>query len=845
MSRLWCPALSADACATFDSQHLGERPRSPGPDERTKLMSAHAAHVSASAQQKVYDAANKIAASPPSKFSSKVASAASRQGEIVPIVNLAQPQVSLVATVDDEVAALHHSVVPAPVIVRSLAHFQELPQAEVSRIPHVDLSRVDATTAELAALFQEEGPLHGESALQALTIRHSIRGTLGIQEVLKALAARAATAPVTAIDVSCNPASFSLGSDEPNVPCAEELVKYLAANGELRTLNLSSTGLGAAGAIAFPALKGHSGITSLDISRNAIGLQQDEAAVAGFISLVQENKFLLQLDLSDNEIGGAFAKQLLEALRASDTRVKTPEVEPEPEVEEYSDELPPEEEAPQVTVGFPEDDVPPPAEGEGVAGEGGAAEGAPADETEAPAPLDVTAEPEDEDATEAAPPAEASPSSCWKLSRASDTRVKTPEVEPEPEVEEYSDELPPEEEAPQVTVGFPEDDVPPPAEGEGVAGEGGAAEGAPADETEAPAPLDVTAEPEDEDATEAAPPAEEPAEEDAGEEDPEAAEAARLEAEEAARELLRQKEEAWRARMTQYIWDPEQILFQYKEGVTRRDATIEYSNLTTSLKKDEKASKLEAKKAQLYREQVERNRRSGWTHLQDLNLSGNPISNAGAKILALALRHKIPLTGEELQAAEELYEKRLTEAKAVARDAILKERSKQKADELAAAAAATAPTPSLTASSPPPADNVEGEGEEEGINAENVAVEDDAIPPPEEEIAPAAQEEEGVEDGEKAEGEDEELDLSHVTVAAAETTRPGIQNIRGLRLDSCSIGASGLKALSEALNESSCPSVTLLSLRRNKFAIKKQSVPVAGADDGSPKEDDADEEGEA
>jgi Leucine-rich repeat (LRR) protein len=700
-------------------------------------MSAHAAHVSASAQQKVYDAANKIAASPPSKFSSKVASAASRQGEIAPIVDLAQPHVSLVATVADEVAALDQSVVPKPVVVRSLAHFQELLAQDVARIPHVDLSRVDATTAELAALFQEEGQLHGDGALQALTIRHSIRGTLGIQEILKALAARTTSTAVTALDVSCNPASFSVGNDEPNVPCAEELTKYLAANGALRTLNLSSTGLGAAGAIAFPALKNHGGLTSLDVSRNAIGLQQDEAAVAGFISLVQENKFLLQLDLSDNEIGGALAKQLLDALRTSDTRVKTPEPEPEPEVEEYSDELPPEEEAPQVTVGFPEDDVPPPTEEAAVEG---ATEGAPAEEGEAPAPLDVTAEPEDDE-------------------------------------------------------------------------------------------------------TDAAPAAEVAVEEAAEEEDPEAAEAARLEAEETAREIARQKEEAWRARMTQYIWDPEQILFQYKESVARREAIVEYSNLTSTLKKEEKAAKRESKTSQLHREQVERNRRSGWTHLQDINLSGNPIGNAGAKILALALRHKIPLSGEELQAAEESYEKRLAEAKAAAREVILKERAKQKADELAAAAAATAPTPADGgASSPPPAGDEAAEAEGD-INAENVAVEDDAIPPPEEET-PAVQDEEGVEEGERVEGEEEDLDLSHVQVAALEATRPGIQNIRGLRLDSCSVGAAGLKALAEALNPTTCPSVTLLSLRRNKFAIKKESVPVAGIDDGTPK-DEAEDDGEA
>lgn len=741
MSRLWCPALAADACATFDTAHLGERPQSPGPEQRTKLVSAHAAHVAAAAQQKVYDAANKVASSPPSKFSSKVASSSSRQREDAPQLSATQPPVPFTPSVADEAVALQTGAIPRAVLTRSLAHLQGLPLEDTSRLAHIDLSRVDATTEELAGLFHQGGVLN-EGSLQALTIRHSIRGTLGVQAILKALSERKGAPPLTTLDIACNPAAFSLSGEEPNVPCVDELVKYLAANESLRTLNLSATGLGAAGATAFPALKTHSGITSLDVSRNGIGLQQDEAAISALIGLVQENKFLMQLDLSDNEIGGPLAKQLLEALRTSDTRAKTPEVEPEPEVEEYTDEVPPEEEAPQVTVGFPEEASPAAADGEPTDGAAAVEESA-----EPPAQLDVTAEPEgDED-------------------------------------------------------------------GDGEA----TATGAAADEA-------------------------------AAEEDPEAAEAARLEAEEAALEAARQKEEAWRAKMNQFIWEPEQVLFLHKESVTRRDIIVDYVNSTMQLKKTEKAAKIETKNAQLSRERMERDRRSGWSHLQDINLSGNPIGNAGAKILALLLRHKIPLTAEEQQAAEENYEKRLQEAKDKEREDIKKERAKLKAEEAAALAAAQTPQPAPEAS-PTPAE--EGEVAASGdVDATDVAVEDDVIPPPADDEAPAAAaQDDAAENEEPKEGEEggaeDDIDVSHVQVAAAESTRPGIHNIRGLRLDSCSIGSAGLAHVANAVHAAVCPSLTHLSLRRNKFAIKKKSVAVPAAEsEGKEAGEEGEEEGE-
>lgn len=730
MSRQWCPAIAADAEVTFDREHIPRSQSPAGGDVKPKLIGAQAADLCLASIKKVNETAARMAASPPSKFSARVAvstesvtgGASNESGyAIAP----EQPTVDVVPRLPDEVEAT--KPMPKKLVVRSVAHADVLAQSAVKGL---DLSRVDATTEELLQFLQHRQPL------ESLRVRHSIRGTLGACELMKSAGTWGG---LRALDIGFNPTVFSIG-EEPNNMAADEAVKLLSSCGSLNALGLACTGLGAVSATVLPALRNHSGITSLDLSRNGLGLQQDEAAVSALAQLIQENKFLLRLDLSHNDMAAPLAKQLFDALQASDTRVKTPEAEAEPEAEEYTDDVPPEEEAPQVTVGFPED--------------------------AAPASVDEEKPAENVDA----PPEPAS--------------------------------------------------SPPP-----------------------PGDLDTTEEPKDTEEEVAAETL--PDEVAAAEElDPEAAEAARLEAEEKAAEELNRRKEEWEARMKQYIWEPEQVLFVFKESVARRELIAEYVRDTLDAKKVEKVGKKESKDAQLQRERRDRDRRSGWSHLQEIALSGNAIGSIGAKALASAIRHEIPLATEELQAKEEEAAKVLEERRNAARE----ERRKERA-AAAAAAKKAARTAEATEAQETLAEVIASptEGDEEAeptpaadVDVENVTVEDDAIPAPSGDAV--ADNNDAADD---AEGGDtaEDIDVSDIVAAPVLATKPGLCTVRALHLDQCSIGSSGLKCLATAV-ASECPSLEFLSLRKNKFGSKKQSVPAPNPLQGDEEEKPTDEAAE-
>lgn len=634
-------------------------------------------------------------------------------------VRVAHSAAPLVATTEDEQNI--HDALPPVVSLHSARHCDLLSNIAAfahkpltSPIEGLALVHADTSSEELGALLQR--PMFAVTNLQ---VHGTICSSTGLASLLGSLSTAA-----KALDVGANPVCFSVG-DEPSIAAVEALLKYLKENSTtLRKLGLSSTGLGPAATAVLPALTAHSGITNLDLSRNALGLG-DEAAVAALVQLVQENKFLLSLNLEHNDIGPAPAKLLLDALQNSNTRVKTPEVEPDPEAEEFTDEVPPEEEAPTVTVGFPEEAV---ASEEPPAGSAGPADG----DAPPPADVDVTAEPVEE-------------------------------------------------------------------------GDGDGAEAAAPPAAESPAPT--------------------------GEIDPEEAEALRQEALEREAEERRQKEAEWRAKMTQYIWEPEQILFAYSEGVARRLIIQDYVTESLALKQAEKLSKKEFKDLQTARERRERDRRSGWTHLQQLNLNGNPIGNDGAKALALAVRNRVPLPAEELAVKEEEAAQRLAALRAAALEERRSARKQQNAD------VSESPHGGEETSSPlPPPQGTEGdENTEDAPPAAPADVLDEVTV----EDAPLNEGGEGDDQaGADTEGdaEQQDIDVSDITIPPIDGTRPGVTTISSLALNNCGIGVSGLVALAGTI-ASNLPTLEVLLLQKNKFGTKKQIVvgQAVNEDDEPPK----------
>eukprot|EP00759_Apiculatamorpha_spiralis_P024510 PhF_6_TR27918/c1_g1_i2/m.41027 len=93
-------------------------------------------------------------------------------------------------------------------------------------------------------------------------------------------------------------------------------------------------------------------------------------------------------------------------------------------------------------------------------------------------------------------------------------------------------------------------------------------------------------------------------------------------------------------------------LFEYQFNCRKdhgKSVKTFFTHLTTeegiqykSLKDQEIKEKTEAKERQKKREREDRERRSGWSHIIDLNVRNNQLSIKGSKMLALALRSEIP-----------------------------------------------------------------------------------------------------------------------------------------------------------------------------------------------------------
>ena len=80
----------------------------------------------------------------------------------------------------------------------------------------------------------------------------------------------------------------------------------------------------------------------------------------------------------------------------------------------------------------------------------------------------------------------------------------------------------------------------------------------------------------------------------------------------------------------------------------------EFFESLVELKQQQLADRDAAFAMQQEREAKEANRMSGWSHLRELDLSANPIKNAGAQAVASLLREAVPKTEEEL-AKEEVW----------------------------------------------------------------------------------------------------------------------------------------------------------------------------------------------
>eukprot|EP00744_Colponema_vietnamica_P007146 GILI01010315.1.p1 GENE.GILI01010315.1~~GILI01010315.1.p1 ORF type:complete len:1240 (-),score=307.89 GILI01010315.1:86-3727(-) len=399
----------------------------------------------------------------------------------------------------------------------------------------------------------------------------------------------------------------------------------------------------------------------------------------------------------------------------------------------------------------------------------------------------------------------------------------------------FEDIMPAEEEAPTVTVGLP------PEEEEEQAEPADAAAEPEAEQEE----REETEENEEDEAQTGRPPKpsvrpSSHAEEQEEEPEDEEAAAAQLELE------LKEAEQAWRQKHEQYIWSPERVLFEFDESTKRRAVYVSYQKELISLKRTEHEALSQATKSEKNRAAKDQLRhKTGWSHLQLLNLSRNPIGDLGAVALASMLRHTVPLSEEDQSKAaserednvEKLKRRLMKEKKAELRKRRREEKEAQAEEKLrlrAEAADADAPNNSpFTARGDDrptipklavPAKNDDDEEDEEGEDEADMDGDADA------------------QGQEEVEEEEEEIivteaDITLPSMPALKAERPGLRSLHHLNLGMCKIGSKGLKALAATL-EANCKALKSLNLARNRFGTKPKKEDAIEADEDAPKQDD-------
>ena len=770
--RSWCPAIAAADCLTSLNARGQSPPRRRG--EGAKLKGASAGEISSHVSRGGHEVDARVLRS--SKFSARVAiSAASSRAAVDSVLNA-----------PFDVIGLARPSAPAttlpPVHFPSAAALQKAAAGLPRPLQSVSLAGIDTTTQALQDALAALPQLP-----RRLDISNAMHSTGGVEALAKILRKTGGGAVEDLVLRGNAPGLGGAPNDEPNARGAEELAKYIAETQTLKSADLSECNLGTVGAaLCTTGIAPNASVTSLNLSRNAFG-KVDES-VAALAQVLQENKFIEEIQLSENEFSAAQAKQLIDAIAQSDTRVPTPPPEPEPEPEEYTDELPPEDEPPQQPIGFPEDlkklelekeKLEQEKEKEKEKMEKGEDDPAAEEAKQEEAHEAGEAEPPQEEAAkdEATPPAEEN------------------EVPPAADNAEKADEEANAEEAANAEEGEEAEEQ----EGAAEAEKEGAAQPEASEEKKPPSELDdgdfmveehEEATEEKEEGEQGEPPVDD---------EMAAKKKRRLERRAAKRAEYEAAKAAWTERHEMYIWGPQRVHAEYAEYKARRAVMQEHIAETTQLKAEEKKDRLACKAAQLAREKLSRVRRSGWTHLKSLSLQENNIGKDGAKAVAAMLRHFIPLTTEEIDAKlqklkdeqEERLQKARQEKERLAEEKRnLEEQAKQQQQQ---------------------EQQEQQEGEEKAADA----------PPPTE--APENSEEQP------------EPAAPEIALKMEEKRKPGVQSITSLDLSCCNVGPSGLKHIASTIKDNA-PSLRALALRKNKFGVKRVGVAPEGEEEAEGNE---------
>ncbi|KAG8346870.1 putative Leucine Rich repeat [Trypanosoma vivax] len=330
MSRTWCPSLRADEVLPFDVTYgntvakLASCSVSVDQKELIKENSAAAAQNDISAKKLMKNVSKKVKCCITSFDAALVASKANVAHwpgyEDPSVLQIKHGLMPLLAHNEDEADCV--LTTPAPTVVHHISHMWDA-NPKLDPIPTLQLPS-DQLLDFIVHVMRTEVHLKNynfSSGLRKLFLLPSLGRTVTLMDVLKALAANHHLVGQLRTVV--------LSGQFAEVADAQDMQSFVQAASQLTEFSAPYTKFDVVGEWFIPVLK-DSMVRVLNLEGNDLGLLKDESDIIPLLAeYIKYNKFLMEINLSYNNIGGESAKLILEALVRSDTRLYPHDVEGE------------------------------------------------------------------------------------------------------------------------------------------------------------------------------------------------------------------------------------------------------------------------------------------------------------------------------------------------------------------------------------------------------------------------------------------------------------------------------------------------------------------------------------
>ncbi|KAH9589415.1 Leucine-rich repeat [Trypanosoma melophagium] len=322
MPRTWCPALSDDAQVQIHTMHLHDKVADPMfslelcSRKKAKENGAVGFESGASAKELGTELTRRIGSSIPKFSPYVVASRANisqwQISETPSLIPILYGKISFIAQTEDENDIMGPGEIP--LVVHHVSHIWKA-HAQLDMLPSVQLPS-DQTVEFITHIMRTETERKKYSisdSMRKIILTPSPSASTYLSDVLEALVANRRMIE--------HLRSLVLAGEFLENMDHLEFQEFFEAALQLVVLGVPYTFLSNVAVNFLPLLKA-SMIKVLDLEGNDLGISADGNDIITLLAeYIKENKFLLELNLSYNNIGTEGARMLLEALSASDTKI--------------------------------------------------------------------------------------------------------------------------------------------------------------------------------------------------------------------------------------------------------------------------------------------------------------------------------------------------------------------------------------------------------------------------------------------------------------------------------------------------------------------------------------------